>query len=111
MSNDVQPKRKAGRPPKCNPNKPADIAKRIDQQKMKFGAKVADNLDKLFDVMYTTALLDPKASPTNKISCTKFCLEYAATFLEEEATVVPEDYKPEDEEEEIGELISLTAIG
>ena len=104
-------KKKAGRPKKVNANDPASIAKRIDEQKMKFGALCADNLDKLFGVMYTTALLDPLASPTNKISCSKYCIENALKFLEEEATTVPEDYKPEDEEEEIGELISLTAVG
>ena len=97
-------KKKAGRPKRTNPNDPASIIKRIEEQKMKFGSKTADNLDKLFDVMYTTALLDPKASPTNKISCARYCIEYASTFLEEKEIKAGEGSEtPVEEEEEIGE--------
>lgn len=105
--------KRRGRPVKTDPTDPKAIAKRIDEQKMAFGARCADNLDKLFNNMYTIALLDETASPTNKISCTKYCLDYAQKFLEDEATEVPEGYDGEDKDEEdnnMGALISLKAV-
>lgn len=106
-------RKKAGRPRKTQSTDTAAIMKKMEEAKAKISAKAADNLTELFDVIFNIATSpDPKASPTNKISCAKYCLELAAKHLEELEEGKPsEGETPEEEEEEIGELISLTAIG
>ena len=106
---DDKPKRSVGRPPKTDPDSPETIKKKIEEQQNLFGAKCADNLHRLYGVMFDTALKDIKGvSATNKLSATKYCLEYADNYLKANPEEGAKDFDL-DEDEDDGPLLSLVS--
>lgn len=108
-------KRSRGRPPKTKGDDIQGIIKKIEEQTGDFSAKCADNLDTLFDVVYTTATSE-KSPLKDKLASAKYCIEQAEKFLkkEEEKNKLLEEeegrFDDELEEEPKGEVISLKAV-
>jgi hypothetical protein len=109
---DNKTKRPVGRPPKTDPTNVDSIKAKIVEQQNSFGAKCADKLDQLFNVMMDTALKDKKGvSITNRLSATRYCLEYAEKYLKDNPEEGEKAFNPEEEEKPKHQtpLISLVA--
>lgn len=79
-----QVKRSRGRPPKTSADDPKAIQAKIVEEQDKFGARCADNLQRLFGNMFDAALTDIKGlGYKDKMIATKYCIEYAQKYLEE----------------------------
>ena len=111
MAANKQDERKsnAGRKKKTPHDDIEAIAKKKSQQEGKFAAKLADNIDKFHNAMYEIALIDKKASMTNKISAIKWCKEYLDEYVSDEDIYTPKEENTAEDEESNAPLISLVA--
>lgn len=106
-------KRKAGRPPKTDATCTLAIRAKVDEQYKKFGAKCADNLEKLYDTIYKVATGEEKnAGIKDKVGAAKWCIEEAVKFMEgEKETVDSKSTKTETPEiSDSAPLVSLKAV-
>ena len=113
MGNDkpTPTKRRVGRPKmrdRVDPTNISEIKRRIAEQQNKFAADCADNLEKLYKVMYQTAIgTNKKASATNQLSAAKFCIETANDYLENEELGPPAPPPEKTQESEKAKVSSL----
>lgn len=111
MSKDI-PKRKVGRPPKTDATNTDVIVAKIEQELKNFGAECADRLPRYFKVISGTALADEKkVGVKDRVGAAKFCIEFAADFLEQEQEEKSKSKQPKtppkEEPETKKRLISL----
>jgi sugar-specific transcriptional regulator TrmB len=105
MSSNI--KRGKGRPPKVKAHDSASIISKIKEEEQRFAAKCAENLGKLFKTIFDLAG-DDDAPIKDQVAATKYCIEFAQKF-EEENEGVKSKSEDNNKEEKKAPLISLSS--